>query len=34
MAEFLNFKGDYKGLTEEKAAQNLSMYGENSFSET
>jgi Ca2+-transporting ATPase len=34
MAEFLDFKGEYKGLTGEKAAQNLDMYGENSFSET
>lgn len=34
MAEFLNFKGDYNGLTNEKAAQNLEMYGENSFTET
>ena len=34
MAEFLNFKGDYSGLTNEKAAQNLEMYGENSFTET
>ncbi len=33
MAEFLNFKGDYSGLTEEKAAQNLEMYGENSYAE-
>lgn len=34
MAEFLNFKGDYSGLTNEKAVQNLEMYGENSFAET
>lgn len=34
MAEFLNFKGDYKGLTEEKAQKHLSMYGENLFHET
>ena len=34
MAQFLNFKGDYKGLTEKKAADNLSMYGSNIFTET
>lgn len=34
MAEFLNFKGNYKGLTEDKATQNLNMYGENSFTDT
>ncbi len=33
MAEFLNFKGDYKGLSTEKAAANLSMYGENLFTD-
>lgn len=33
MAEFLNFKGNYKGLTEDKARQNLNMYGENCFTE-
>ncbi len=34
MAEFLNFKGDYKGLTAESAEKKLSMYGENLFSDT
>lgn len=34
MAQFLNFKGDYKGLTEKKASDNLSMYGSNIFTET
>ena len=34
MAQFLNFKGDYKGLTESKASDNLEMYGNNIFTET
>ncbi|MCH5325165.1 MAG: cation-transporting P-type ATPase [Eubacterium sp.] len=34
MAEFLNFKGDYKGLSTDKAEKNLSMYGENLFTDT
>lgn len=34
MAQFLNFKGDYTGLSREKAAKNLEMYGSNIFSES
>ena len=34
MAQFLNFKGDYKGLSEKKASDNLNMYGNNIFTET
>ena len=34
MAQFLNFKGDYTGLSSDKAAKNLEMYGSNIFSET
>ncbi len=33
MAEILNFKGDYEGLSTEKAEEKLAMYGENSFSD-
>ena len=34
MAQFLNFKGDYNGLSEKKASDNLNMYGNNIFTET
>ena len=34
MAEFLNFKGDYTGLSDIKADENLTMYGENLFAHT
>ena len=34
MAQFLNFKGDYTGLSSDKAQKNLEMYGSNIFSET
>lgn len=34
MAKFLNFNGDYNGITEQKAEQNLNLYGENIFHET
>ena len=32
MAQFLNFKGDYKGITSAEAEENLGMYGFNSES--
>ena len=34
MAQFLNFRGDYTGLSADKAADNLEMYGSNIFRET
>lgn len=34
MARFLNFTGEYEGITEEKAAKNLEMYGENRVNNT
>lgn len=34
MAVFLNFKGDYNGLSSDKAEEHLSLYGENVFHET
>ncbi len=33
MADILNFKGDYEGLSQQKAEEKLAMYGENSFSD-
>ncbi len=34
MSGFLNFKGDYKGLSSAAAEKNLIMYGENLFTDT
>ena len=34
MAKFFDFNGDYTGLTEEKAASALELYGSNEFTET